>query len=84
MKVSEINFITNDDHVVHGTLAQPSFPKAVALFVHGITADRHEWGLFDQIVKSLYDKNIASLAIDYRGHGKSAKTREAEHRIIRK
>lgn len=73
MKRSDIELTAMDGNKVYGTLIQPKSPDAAVLMVHGITADRHEWGLFDQIVKVLDDKNIASLAIDYRGHGKSKK-----------
>jgi alpha-beta hydrolase superfamily lysophospholipase len=62
-----------DGHVVHGTLSAPqSPPAAAALLVHGITADRSEWGYFDLLRNRLSEAGIASLAIDYRGHGESA------------
>lgn len=61
-----------DGHVVHGTLTIPQNPAAATLLVHGITADRTEWGYFDLLRDQLAEIGVASLAIDYRGHGESA------------
>ncbi|MGN6258709.1 MAG: alpha/beta hydrolase family protein [Solirubrobacterales bacterium] len=61
-----------DGHVVYGTLSVPQNPVAAVLLVHGITADRSEWGYFDVLRDQLAETGIASLAIDYRGHGESA------------
>lgn len=71
MNQTEVSLDVMDGNIVYGTLTQPKFPDAAVIMVHGITADRHEWGLFDKIVEKLYENNIATLAIDYRGHGKS-------------
>lgn len=69
--VEEISLCTPDGHLVTGSLLRANKEKGFALLVHGITADRHEWGLFDFLSEELHANGISSLAIDYRGHGKS-------------
>jgi dipeptidyl aminopeptidase/acylaminoacyl peptidase len=59
-----------DGHVVQGTLRRGN-GRGACLLVHGITADRHEWGLFDHLSDALSERSISTLAIDYRGHGTS-------------
>lgn len=67
-----ISFKSEDNHTIHGTLSRGKHEKSYAILIHGITADRHEWGFFDFLVQELNQQGITTLAIDYRGHGESA------------
>ncbi|MCB0321702.1 MAG: alpha/beta fold hydrolase, partial [Bdellovibrionales bacterium] len=71
MKKEEVKIVSEDGHIVHGTYSAPERTRACALLVHGITADRHEWGFFDSLVREFADRGVSTLAIDYRGHGMS-------------
>lgn len=71
MKKEEVKIVSADGHVVHGTRCIPENIRASALLVHGITADRHEWGFFDALMQEFGESEVATLAIDYRGHGMS-------------
>src|SRR4051794_3464197 len=42
-----------------------------AILVHGISSDRHEGGLYDQLAGALSAGGFAVLAVDLRGHGLS-------------
>lgn len=65
-----VNFETFDGVTLGGTFAYArGETRAVCLFIHGITADRHEWGTFDRIAGMLADRGISSLRFDYRCHG---------------
>jgi pimeloyl-ACP methyl ester carboxylesterase len=68
----EIEFKSADGTKLFGTLteAQKNL-TGLALFVHGITADRDEWGLFERLAFELSKAGILSLRFDYRAHGKS-------------
>jgi alpha/beta superfamily hydrolase len=43
----------------------------LSLFVHGITSNRSELGIFDSLAQRLAGVGVASLRFDYRGHGQS-------------
>jgi pimeloyl-ACP methyl ester carboxylesterase len=62
----------DDGHVVHGSYMRAEPERGAALLVHGITADRHEWGFFDALSSELCMRGVSTAAIDYRGHGQSA------------
>jgi len=66
-----LSLIAEDGHVVNGSVLHADNPSGYALLVHGITADRHEWGYFDFLSDELRQRGISVLAIDYRGHGQS-------------
>jgi pimeloyl-ACP methyl ester carboxylesterase len=68
----DFSVIASDGHVVRGSVSTAEHAKGAALLVHGITSDRHEWGLFDSLCDELNLRSITSVAIDYRGHGESA------------
>lgn len=68
---SDVQAKARDGHIVHGTLWAIEDQRGIALLVHGITADRHEWGFFDFLQEELANVGFSSLAIDYRGHGRS-------------
>lgn len=70
----EIEVTAADGHVVPATRRTVDAPRAAILLIHGITADRTEWGYYTLLGEALQARNIASLAIDYRGHGKSGMT----------
>jgi len=71
MDTEQVALTAKDAHKVFGTHRQATSPRATVLLVHGITADRHEWGHYDLVGDSLQKIGVASLAIDYRGHGAS-------------
>lgn len=57
------------------TLASYWCPDNVAarlVLVHGISADRHEWGFFDLLGLEALGEDVAVLSIDYQGHGMSS------------
>ena len=68
MDTKQVALTAKDGHKVFGTHRQATSPRATILLVHGITADRHEWGYYDLVGDSLQKIGVASLAIDYRGH----------------
>ena len=68
----ELQFASFDGITLSGTICSPAEPiKAIVLFVHGITSDRSEWGVFDKAAELFAEHGAASLRFDYRGHGKS-------------
>lgn len=67
---SVMSFESFDGVRLEGTFTQAnSDARAMCIFVHGITADRHEWGTFDRIAEMLANKGICSIRFDYRCHG---------------
>jgi hypothetical protein len=67
-----VQFQSLDGVQLHGTVVSPKKGiTSVALFVHGITSDRSEWGVFDRAAEVFAEQSIASLRFDYRGHGES-------------
>jgi pimeloyl-ACP methyl ester carboxylesterase len=72
MKTKSVTFRSFDGTRLHGSIATPtSRAGGWILMVHGITADRHEWGFYDQLAQSLACAGIGSLAFDFRCHGRS-------------
>lgn len=74
MKTPEerIEFRSDDDIRLFGTIIDcGEVSKGTVLFVHGITADRDEWGLYSSIAASLAAQNVSSLRFDFRAHGQS-------------
>lgn len=71
--VEYIEFASTDGLSLFGSLQQPDGPaRGFALFCHGITSDRSEWGIFDQMAEAFAALGLASLRFDFRGHGESA------------
>lgn len=70
---SDVSFKTSDGLNIRGTFCVPSErPIAMALLLHGITVDRNEYqGFFRNAAEVLANSGIASLRIDFRGHGES-------------
>lgn len=69
-----ISFASFDGVALEGTFMRArDEARAMCLLVHGITADRHEWGTFDRVARMLAEKEISSLRFDYRCHGVAAK-----------
>ena len=69
---TEVSFQSFDGLTLSGTFRdadQPSQPAGWALLIHGITANREEWGFFTRLAARLASWNIASLRFDYRCHG---------------
>lgn len=64
----EIMFQTKDRVLIFGNWVTTEHPIGAALLLHMMPADKASWRtLQDELLK----RNIASLAIDLRGHGKS-------------
>ena len=63
-------FQTKDQVLIVGDWMSTEKPKAAALLLHMMPATRESW---DELQEALEKKNIASLAIDLRGHGESMK-----------
>lgn len=63
-----VQFKTTDGVLIIGEYQSPEKPKAFALLLHMMPADRTSWYAF---MDSLKENNFASLAIDLRGHGES-------------
>jgi pimeloyl-ACP methyl ester carboxylesterase len=69
---TDVGFASSDGVRLHGTQVLPAEPpRALVLFVHGITSDRSEWGVFDRAAEVFAARGVASLRFDYRGHGES-------------
>jgi uncharacterized protein len=68
---TDVDFASSDGVRLHGTQVLPAQPRALMLFVHGITSDRSEWGVFDRAAEVFAARGVASLRFDYRGHGES-------------
>jgi pimeloyl-ACP methyl ester carboxylesterase len=66
-------FTSFDGLVLEGTVTTPTGTlNGRAILVHGMTADREEWGFFTQLSQHLRTLGIASLRFDYRCHGASS------------
>ena len=58
---------------IPATAVRPDHYGAVVLMLHGITTDRDEYGgFYRKAAQALAARSIASLRIDFRGHGESA------------
>ena len=68
--MEEVIFQTEDKVLIFGNWITPEAPKAAALLLHMMPADKNSWSMLQD---ELRKRNIASLAIDLRGHGKSIK-----------
>ena len=64
--------LPTDDVTLHATLTPAVAPHGLALLAHGITAERHEGGVFTHLANVLAAQSrITSLRFDFRGHGAS-------------
>jgi len=66
----EVLFQTKDKVMIFGNWVHPEHPKAAALLLHMMPADKTSWRVLQDVLSG---QGIASLAIDMRGHGKSVK-----------
>jgi pimeloyl-ACP methyl ester carboxylesterase len=74
MKSKSISFRSYDGTVLKGTVTESASKNNIwVLLIHGITADRHEWGFYDLLIEALAQQRISSFAFDFRCHGKSDK-----------
>lgn len=71
-KEKKIRFESGDGLKLHGTLSTPKHIRGLLLCVHGITSDRDEWGIFKRVAEAAVEKELATLRIDFRGHGESS------------
>lgn len=62
---------TNDGFEIYTLYEVPPKSTGTVLICHGITADLHENGLFDNFSELFFDHSISVLRFDFRGHGKS-------------
>jgi pimeloyl-ACP methyl ester carboxylesterase len=71
-RAEEFVVLTADQVEISGSLRLPARIRGVALLMHGITVDRHEYlGFYDALAESLNEAGIASVQFDFRGHGAS-------------
>jgi acyl carrier protein len=69
----EVSFTSFDGLPLAGTLEAPgNAVRGRALLIHGMTANREEWGFFTQLGRRFGEIGVASLRIDYRCHGEAA------------
>lgn len=69
-----LTLIAADGVRIPGIEARPAGdPCNHILMLHGITTQKHEWGnFFGNLARSFAERGIASLRIDFRGHGDSS------------
>ncbi len=65
-----IHFKTPDGWTIAGMYYAPPKAKGAAVLIHGVGAGFGEW---DPLTPKLWEMGLASLAIDLRGHGQSAR-----------
>lgn len=65
--------IANDSSGIDipGTFFSPGEAKSTLVLVHGICANRHEWGFYDLVALEALKHEIAVVSIDCQGHGES-------------
>jgi len=68
-----ISYKTLDNVIITGDWSPSPTTLGVAILLHMMPSDRKSWAAFQQV---LLKHNIASLAIDLRGHGDSNHTTE--------
>jgi pimeloyl-ACP methyl ester carboxylesterase len=71
MRETEIELRAPDGATILGTLAEPDEVTHTCLFLHGLTGTRAENGLYTEAAAYLAERHVASLRIDFRGHGQS-------------
>lgn len=64
-------FSSRDGTVLQGTMRAVPNPVAGAILVHGLTGDRDENGLYEDMAGRLAAIGVHSLRFDMRGHGKT-------------
>lgn len=70
--MSEELFIKTEDGTGLHLFGEPTLQsRGTVLLCHGLTADLHEGGFFDQFSASLQKANLSVVRFDFRGHGKS-------------
>jgi pimeloyl-ACP methyl ester carboxylesterase len=68
----DVKFNSLDGVTIRGTLLAVRAPKAICLFLHGITVNRNEHLNFHKrLAARLSSIGVSSLLIDFRAHGKS-------------
>src|ERR1700680_4313155 len=68
----DVQIETLDGLYIRGSHVRASVPRAICLFLHGITTDRNEHLDFHKILAHrVLEFGISSLLIDFRGHGSS-------------
>ncbi len=77
MHETEIELQAPDGATIRGTLAEPEKVQSICLFLHGLTGTREENGLYTEAAAYLAARGVASLRIDFRGHGKSPEPQSA-------
>lgn len=64
-----LRYQSTDNIMLDSIVEESEQPKAVALMLHGINADKNEEGLFYHLSKALLNENCNSLRFDFRSHG---------------
>lgn len=62
---------THDGFEIYTLYEIPPISNGTVLICHGVTADLHESGLFDDFSELFLNQSISVLRFDFRGHGKS-------------
>ncbi|OGR87092.1 MAG: hypothetical protein A3J74_01150 [Elusimicrobia bacterium RIFCSPHIGHO2_02_FULL_57_9] len=64
-----VQFKTRDGWTIAGIYQTPRLGKPVAILIHGVGSSKNEW---ERIAPQLWSLGLGTLAIDLRGHEKSA------------
>ncbi len=65
---AKVSFRTEDGWRLAALYHPPRPGRAVAVLVHGVASDKHEW---DELAPELWKLGLGTLALDLRGHGES-------------
>lgn len=70
--IKHVEIIASDKKTLRGYLSVPNNATKVVVFLHGYTGNKSEHSMhFRDLSRTLYEKNIASLRLDYRNNGES-------------
>lgn len=70
--MTSIELASMDGTRLSATLVDPSRPgRGSCVLVHGISSDKSEGGLYDELASSLAEIGLSVLSLDLRGHGSS-------------
>lgn len=81
MKEEKVWFENSKGQKLCGLLALQNYKAPAILFVHGMmpNTNKHEYGLFDELSKFLFEKGYSIFRFDFHAHGES----EGEYKDVR-